>query len=482
MKPSMITANFTGVTRHDTMEGEDYLVAPMVMIVEGVLNGSGGPLYYPAEELGKTPQIWNHKPVVVYHPQRNGEGISACDPDILTNRKIGVIMNTKFEDGKLMAEAWMKPSRIDVIDNRISEAIEKQEMLELSTGLFTDNESMEGEFNGTHYDGIARNYRPDHLAILPDVKGACSIEDGAGFLRLNEMGFGTIRNLLSGLLREKNDEAWIEEVYESFFIYEQGGQLYKQDYTIPKEGEVSFTGDPQEVVRVIEYRTKEGQFVANAKRENWLSDNITVNNERDLDMKKKDIVDGLIANKFMAWKDEDREGLMAMDKKVLEKMQPVANDDDTQEAAEDGAGDMAVAAPAEAPAEAAPAEAPAEEAAPTENKERTVEECLADMPPKIRAVVQNGIDAHDREKTHRIKQIMNSDANPFSEEELKLKDLVELRQLAVFAVNSSKTEENAPTRNQMLANDFSGQGNVFQDNMETNEDALVIPSVVGSEE
>ena len=55
-KPCMITANFTGVTRHDTMEGIDYLVAPMVMIVEGVLSANAGPLYYPANEIAKTPK------------------------------------------------------------------------------------------------------------------------------------------------------------------------------------------------------------------------------------------------------------------------------------------------------------------------------------------------------------------------------------------------------------------------------------------
>ena len=40
------------------MDGKDFLVAPMVMIVEGVLEGSEGPLYYPATELAKTPAVW----------------------------------------------------------------------------------------------------------------------------------------------------------------------------------------------------------------------------------------------------------------------------------------------------------------------------------------------------------------------------------------------------------------------------------------
>ena len=180
-----LAANRTGLIRNDTMEGRNYIVTPMIMLLEGVHQGSGGPLYYPPEELSKTPVVWNHKPVVVYHPQVNGVGVSACMPDILTSRKIGVIMNTVFEDGKLKAEAWIDLDRAKAVDERIVSAIENKAVMELSTGLFTDNENVEGEWRGEKYIAIARNYRPDHLALLPDIKGACSIEDGAGFLRLN---------------------------------------------------------------------------------------------------------------------------------------------------------------------------------------------------------------------------------------------------------------------------------------------------------
>jgi len=219
-----ITTNFVGVVRNDTMEGRDYLVAPMIMIVEGVHEGSNGPLYYPADELSKTPAVWNHKPVVVYHPQANGEGVSACDPDILTNRKVGVIMNTTFDAGKLKAEAWLEIDRMNRVDERIAEAIEKNEAMELSTGLFTDNENTEGDWNGEHYDAIARNYRPDHLALLPDLKGACSIEDGAGFLRLNEQGDFLVDNPAPDVtekyirLRQKNPDLFKKGSFRTIII------------------------------------------------------------------------------------------------------------------------------------------------------------------------------------------------------------------------------------------------------------------------
>jgi hypothetical protein len=182
---STLAAKATAKVRHDTMEGKNYLVVPMVILTEGVHKGSEGALYYPPSELSKTPAVWNHKPVVVYHPQINGNGVSACDPDILTNHKVGVMMNTRWEPKtkRLTSEAWIDPERAEDVDPRIMEAVNTGTMLELSTGVFVDSEEDPGKWGKEEYSGIARNYRPDHLAILPDLKGACSIADGAGFLR-----------------------------------------------------------------------------------------------------------------------------------------------------------------------------------------------------------------------------------------------------------------------------------------------------------
>jgi len=170
--------------RNETLEGRKFTVVPMVMMTEGVHRGSNGSLYYPADELGKTPCVWNMKPIVVNHPEANGVGMSACDPEVAEKYKIGMIMNTEFDDlGRLKAEAWIEAHRADEIEPRIMEAVENQTMMELSTGVFVDKDYVAGEYEGEAYEAIARNYRPDHLAVLPDKKGACAIEDGAGFIR-----------------------------------------------------------------------------------------------------------------------------------------------------------------------------------------------------------------------------------------------------------------------------------------------------------
>jgi hypothetical protein len=174
-------ANIGGKVRYDMLEGKQYLVAPAVMMVEGVWKGSKGPLYYPASELSKTPGVWNMKPIVVYHPEMNGQAISACVPEVIQSRQVGMMLNSTW-DGKLRTESWLDEEKLKKVDARVLESLKKGEMVEISTGLFTDNEETTGNFNGKDYVAIARNYRPDHLAILPDKVGACSIADGAGLL------------------------------------------------------------------------------------------------------------------------------------------------------------------------------------------------------------------------------------------------------------------------------------------------------------
>jgi hypothetical protein len=172
--------------RYEQLEGKQHAVVPMVMLVEGVLNGSQGPLFYPAKEIQRSVAAWNGRPVVVYHPDFYGGGI-AGNPDVFNRQKVGTIFNAKYANGRLVAEAWIDIERADQVDGRVLDSIRSNRMMELSTGLFTDRDDRTGAFNGRNYDGIATNYRPDHLALLPDTSGACSLADGCGLLRVNEL-------------------------------------------------------------------------------------------------------------------------------------------------------------------------------------------------------------------------------------------------------------------------------------------------------
>lgn len=174
--------------RYARLNGREHLVAPMTLIVPGVLAGSMGPLLYPPDEVSKNPQVWNEVPMVLYHPQdETGKHISAKTPGVIDKHGLGVVKRSIW-NGKHVAEGWFDLAKLDAVDNRLEAEgkpklrprLERGEKIELSTGLFTENEEKAGEFNGQPYTHIARNYRPDHLAILPDQPGACSVNDGCG--------------------------------------------------------------------------------------------------------------------------------------------------------------------------------------------------------------------------------------------------------------------------------------------------------------
>jgi len=167
--------------RREYLGGKEFIVTRGTTIVPGVLPGSQGALYYPPEECARNAWAWDHMPITVYHPTKNGMGVSAHDPDVLEKQGVGFIRDT-IMNGKLNSEFWFDVDRTRRVDNRVLQMLEKGQKIELSTGLFTDNEpaGLNAQFNGRTYDAVARNYRPDHIAILPDLQGACNIADGCG--------------------------------------------------------------------------------------------------------------------------------------------------------------------------------------------------------------------------------------------------------------------------------------------------------------
>ena len=397
-----VTVNFSSPVRHDTMEGRDYLVAPMVMLTEGVHKGSNGPLYSPRDELSKTPEAWNHKPVVVYHPTMNGMGVSACDPDIITSRKVGVIMNTRFDakTGKLRAEAWLEKDRVDLVDNRISKSLEKNEIMELSTGLFTDNEVVDGEHNGKSYSSVARNYRPDHLALLPDKKGACSIEDGAGFLQLNTEQQTTLSEAVSSKTLSPD-------------------QVWRVDFCL-NDGDFQF--DTESLVDVTSQLSQETQEIKSQ-------------GEKDMAKSKKETVDGLIANDTTQFGEEDKDGLLLLNEETLEKLEPVINDD-SEESEEEKEEEVTKSECSEGDEVSCDVEK--EEELVENQQPLSAKQYVENAPPEIRDMLESGLASHERDRQELIDVIVANENNVFGEPQLAEKSMSELKGIAVLAAKDEK--------------------------------------------
>lgn len=184
-----LTANFSGKPRRAMLNGREHIVVPMSLIVNGVLPGSEGPLFYPADEIAKDVEQWNGMPLVKDHPFENGKACSARRADILNSQGIGTVLNARYvrATSKLKAEGWFDVENTKRVDQTILDSLLQGKPIELSTGLFTDkvNAKPNATFNGKSYSRIALNYKPDHVAILTDKVGACSIKEGCGVL-INE--------------------------------------------------------------------------------------------------------------------------------------------------------------------------------------------------------------------------------------------------------------------------------------------------------
>lgn len=194
-KQSYIVSNSNAV-RRESFEGREHLVVPVVMVVQGVLQGSDGNVLFPPEEIDKYPAAWNGRPIPVLHPEQNGAQVSANSPDIIEKNTIGSIFNAHSEGGKLKAEAWIDVEKAIRLGNEpLLAQLENGEVVEISTGYFSDLEPKRGTWEGVDYIGVHRNIRPDHLALLPGEVGACSIEDGCGTRVNSKKGDGFVTKL-----------------------------------------------------------------------------------------------------------------------------------------------------------------------------------------------------------------------------------------------------------------------------------------------
>lgn len=338
-----------------THQDKKHLVVPVVMIVEGVLNGSHGPLLHLAEEFGKFPESWNGIPVVINHPAKDGLSISANSPEVIDEITVGRVYNSHINSKRLMAEVWLEEEKLGKVSADVLNAVNARKPVEVSIGVFTEEEDTPGVYADVKYSAIARNHRPDHLALLPGAIGACSLEDGCGLgvnkekegeqivdivkqiQDLKELGFAVLtivdnsstglqeklealRDLVrtknpvnSGNVAISNDYNYLIEAYDTYLIYENesgdGCRYYKQNYQFNvTSGEAEFVGDPVEVEKQINY------VIINNINTNLKMEKCTPCVEKK--------VNTLIANTASGFAETDRPMLEALSEDQLDKLTP----------------------------------------------------------------------------------------------------------------------------------------------------------------
>lgn len=161
--------------------GREYTVYPVTMMVSGAyypnIDGTGEKqaLFFAESDLRKSVPSWNGRPVSLNHPPCQ----DTCNtPTGYDSQWLGFIFNSSYDDveNKLTSDMWLDNKR----GGRISKMLSMGDNVDVSIGAFGDIVREEGLSKGTPYGEKMVNIYGDHLAVLPDSKGACSWSDGCG--------------------------------------------------------------------------------------------------------------------------------------------------------------------------------------------------------------------------------------------------------------------------------------------------------------
>ncbi len=486
--------------RDEQLEGEQYLVAPVVMLVEGVHTGTGGALYYSPQEIAAHLETWNGVPVVISHPSdANGNPISANTPTIRENQSIGTLFNVHFDSNgsKLKGEVWINILKAEKVSQGLVASIRSNSQVEISTGMFMDEDSEAGNWRGEDYIGNAIDFRPDHLAILIGQQGACSWEDGCGIrtnketdseatgnkddepmkkkeptdvavlgeknlilladdikdedkpgilqrvknllgiketasnlseksikraeMINNELGHNELYSKLQVLVDQLDNESWlhwVREVFDNNFIYEArstnpsegmgGSKLYKRDYTVNAETEEVTIADEVEEVR------EETNYVPAVQESGTVQTNTTV--KEDTVKTKAEKVKALIACERTRFTEKNEDWLNTLDDCTLVTLEAVE-----------------VKEPEKEPEKVVDNATPPKADPPKEEKPMTAEQYVANAPPEIAEVLNQGVNLLQTRKDNLVKGILANKRCKFSEEKLNTMSIETLEDLAALA-------------------------------------------------
>ena len=171
--------------RTEMLDGRAYAVVPATIVVAGVLNNE----LVTAEELAASVAGWNGRPIPVRHPQdAAGNYQSSNAPAIIESQVVGQFFNAVFDTDRIRGEMWLDTEKITRLGGAALAALQRLEageVIEVSTGYFANGTPQAGEWNGKPYSAVQSCILPDHIALLPDEVGACSVEDGCGAGRFN---------------------------------------------------------------------------------------------------------------------------------------------------------------------------------------------------------------------------------------------------------------------------------------------------------
>ena len=425
--------------------GRRHMVLPVVIMVEGVHSGSAGPVFHSSSELSRFPGCWDGIPVVINHPSDNGNPISANSPEIIERQSIGRVYHTYWDNGALRSEVWVDETLIQSREPALHAHLLAGLPMDVSMGAYSDDVEATGNWNGETYRAVAHNYRPDHLALLPRSRGACSWSDGCGIraneyidgggsmdkalwqglfhaglrvepmpadatIQSNALGYREVSGSIQRKLDTLDNEAifhYLEEVYDGEFVYRvenretSATKLYRRSYTMPESGQLAFGDDVVPVVKRVEYVEQPQSLQQNSEPEKKLvrtkkvETDMKTNSQNDCGCPTK--VDSLL--KTNHFKETDRVMLEALPNDTLDRLLAIHEE---------------IVEPKEPKVNATPPD-PKPAPVPQMNEEQI----LAALSPERRRQMEYGLKRYQEDRLATVRDIVANSNSAFTEKDLE---------------------------------------------------------------
>lgn len=188
--------------RYETEDDTDYVVIPTVVQREGVYeyktNAGISREYVDGDELtgGDMTERWDGVDATLRHPvvvNEDGEAAYGLTRDPTARyTSVGEFREGGSTDEALKGELWVEESEVGRYNGDLEgyiEDIENGEIGEVSSGYGPGAVTNDrGTYNGEPYEAAQKSLNPDHVALLPDEPGNCSVADGCGAGRTNNEG------------------------------------------------------------------------------------------------------------------------------------------------------------------------------------------------------------------------------------------------------------------------------------------------------
>lgn len=222
--------------RKETRNGREVIIVPSATLPDNIVMND---IMYPADEIAKSYHTLDRTPAPLGHPMVNGQFVSALDPEGLNAGWIGAWNeNVRREGGRVFLDKVIDVARANESEGgrRVLEAINKGEPIHTSTGLLAHLEPIKK----ANYKYVAHDIDFDHDAILLDVAGAATPEDGVGIFVNSDGERQEVQVVNSIYEQTENDLDWAVEQVARALERRQKASLFERMKSVLVE---AFGGD-----------------------------------------------------------------------------------------------------------------------------------------------------------------------------------------------------------------------------------------------